>query len=771
MKIRGKFIIPIVGLVIICSISAIFAVNSTVKNLGEEQRHKLSEFASKNLIDQAKIRQSAIYSSIDQLGKSALSEAALFSEIPDIQDVYEVALSGDINDENDMMMQQARQKLRIVMGAYIDGYKKQTGAKEFKIHFHTTSGRSLARLWRKNWQAKRDGKKVDISDDLTSFRKTVVEINQGNHAPLSGIEIGRGGFAIRGLSSVKGFDDEHVGSVEVLKSFNDILKANHTNDSYQIAVYMLAENLPIATKLQNPDKNPVLDGKYVFTSSTNPEKTNQLISSDLLDEGKIGTSQKVVDGQFIMTFPLPDFSGKTAGVMALVYDMTLINQMISDMKIAGEESISAISWRFTAGGIVLVFILIATILYVTRIVIKPLQLAVGSAQQIALGDLSQSIDFQSKDEVGDLAAAINQMIVSLKVKSDEAAQIAQGNLNLEVEIASEYDSMGMAFKQMVANLNEVLGEVHRASEQIDSGSVQVSDTAQTLSQGATESAASLEEISSSMNEIGSQTQQSADNAGQANQLASNAQDAARAGSERMGAMVQAMSEINDAGQNISKIIKVIDEIAFQTNLLALNAAVEAARAGQHGKGFAVVAEEVRNLAARSAKAAEETAELIEGSVDKAKNGTQIAEKTSEALAGIVSSITHVTDLVAEIAAASNEQAQGIAQVNQGLEQIDVTVQQSTATAEESAASAEELSSQSAHLKHMLSRFSLAMNSPRVKSHVSGAATEPRRVPVVPHPKPAEVNTGTNKSVEQNWDNIKEQAKPQIQLDDDEFGKF
>lgn len=769
MKIRAKFILPIVGLVIICSIGAIVAINGTVQDLGVKQRQKLSEFASANLIDQAKIRQSAIYSSIDQMGKAALSQAALFSEVPDIQDVYEVAHSGNINDENDIMMQQARQKLRIVMSAYIDGYKRETGAKEFKIHFHMPSGRSLARLWRQNWQTKRDGKKVDISDDLTSFRKTVVEINQGDHKSLSGIEIGRGGFAIRGLSPIIGFDEEHVGSVEVLRSFGEILKANHTDDSYQIAVYMLAENLPIATKLQNPEKNPVLDDKYVFTSSTNSEKTNGLITSELLDEGKNGTSQKIIGDQFVMTFPIPDFSGKTAGVMALVYDMTHINQMISDMKKAGEKSISTISWRFIVGGTVLVLILIATIMYVTRIVIKPLQLAVSAAQQIALGDLSQSIDFHSKDEVGELSAAINKMIDSLKIKSDEAAQIAGGNLNLEVAVASERDNMGMAFRQMVANLNDVLGEVHRASEQIDAGSVQVSDTAQTLSQGATESAASLEEISSSMNEIGSQTQQSADNAGQANQLANNAQNAARTGSERMGSMVQAMSEINDAGQNISKIIKVIDEIAFQTNLLALNAAVEAARAGQHGKGFAVVAEEVRNLAARSAKAAEETAGLIEGSVEKAKNGTQIAEKTSEALSEIVGSITQVTDLVAEIAAASHEQAQGIAQVNQGLGQIDVTVQQSTATAEESAASAEELSSQSAHLKHMLGRFNLAVTSSQENRHAHVAAPAPRVVSAIS--APVERAKAAEEPVAQSWGNVQEPAKPQIKLDDDEFGKF
>jgi methyl-accepting chemotaxis protein len=150
-----------------------------------------------------------------------------------------------------------------------------------------------------------------------------------------------------------------------------------------------------------------------------------------------------------------------------------------------------------------------------------------------------------------------------------------------------------------------------------------------------------------MNEIGSQTNTSAENAQQANQLSASARDAAHTGTSRMTEMIGAMGEINEAGQNISKIIKVIDEIAFQTNLLALNAAVEAARAGQHGKGFAVVAEEVRNLAARSAKAASETAALIEGSVKKTSNGTEIAKRTGEALEEIVGSIGKVTDLVGE----------------------------------------------------------------------------------------------------------------------------
>jgi len=229
-------------------------------------------------------------------------------------------------------------------------------------------------------------------------------------------------------------------------------------------------------------------------------------------------------------------------------------------------------------------------------------------------------------------------------------------------------------------------QIDGATDQMASGAGQVTDSSQSLSQEA------------------SQTRTNAENANQANNLAVQARDAAGKGNAQMQDMVTAMAVINDASQKISRIIKVIDEIAFQTNLLALNAAVEAARAGKHGKGFAVVAEEGRSLAARSAKAARETADRIENSVGKAKNGVQLADTTAEALQKIVTSVGKITERIGEIAIDSKDQAERIYQINQELNQIDQITQSNTANAEETAATAEQLAGQTTYLEELLGNF-------------------------------------------------------------------
>lgn len=282
--------------------------------------------------------------------------------------------------------------------------------------------------------------------------------------------------------------------------------------------------------------------------------------------------------------------------------------------------------------------------------------------------------------------------------------------NLDVGITGEYKGDFVEIKNslnmIIEAFNHVFGEIGSAADQVANGSKQVSDSSMSLSQGATEQASAIEELTSSLEEISDQTKLNAENANEANKIAENAKENALHGNSQMKDMLKAMDEINIASGNISKIIKVIDEIAFQTNILALNAAVEAARAGQHGKGFAVVAEEVRNLAARSANAAKETTEMIEGSIRKAEDGRKIAGQTAEALTQIVEGVTKVAKLVNDITMASNEQATGIAQVNQGIMQVSQVVQTNSATSEEGAAASQELAGQAELLKTQVSRFKL-----------------------------------------------------------------
>jgi methyl-accepting chemotaxis protein len=337
-----------------------------------------------------------------------------------------------------------------------------------------------------------------------------------------------------------------------------------------------------------------------------------------------------------------------------------------------------------------------------RSISVPLRRTVAMIADLEKGNLDSRLCLRRKDEIGRIATAMDGFADNLQGEVVAAFQkLAEGDFTFEAK-----GVIAQPLTRANAALVRVMSQVQAVAEQIAEASTQVSDASQGLSQGATESAASIEQISASMTEMASQTEHTAQNASQANQLSAGTKEAATRGSRLMGDMVHAMEEIDRSSQDISRINKVIDDIAFQTNLLALNAAVEAARAGQHGKGFAVVAEEVRNLAARSARAAKETAELIESAAAKTRNGSEIAGQTSAALEEILASAIKVTDLIGEIAAASKEQSEGLGQVNQGLGQIDQVTQQNTASAEESAAAAEELASQADRLRQMLAEFRL-----------------------------------------------------------------
>ena len=292
--------------------------------------------------------------------------------------------------------------------------------------------------------------------------------------------------------------------------------------------------------------------------------------------------------------------------------------------------------------------------------------------------------------------------VNLLASKDYTYEVNQKNLLRKDELGI----LAAAIKKIVDSMNETMQSIRLAAEQVFSGAEQVSATSMALSQGATEQASSVEELSASIEQIAAQTRQNADYAMHANDLVEKTKSNADNGNTRMSEMILAMDDINKSSNDISKIIKVIDEIAFQTNILALNAAVEAARAGQHGKGFAVVAEEVRTLAARSANAAKETTSMIENSIKNVEDGMKIANETSDALKLIVEEVDEVAGLVNKIAIASKEQAAGIEQINSGISQVSSVVQSNSAISEESASSSEQLSSQAEVLKAQVNEFKL-----------------------------------------------------------------
>ncbi len=354
----------------------------------------------------------------------------------------------------------------------------------------------------------------------------------------------------------------------------------------------------------------------------------------------------------------------------------------------------------------IIIIMTLIIIYFRQVFKKEMRKVVNKANEVALGKPAELLQRKNKDELGRICDSMNGVIKNNIRQSELMEEIAKGNLTVEVVPASEEDILGISIKNMVYQNRHAMMNISDSANQVLTSSSEVAGASEALAQGSTEQASAIEQITVSINDIAEKTRKNADEASNAAKFMDEAMGAMKKGENQMSDMMSAMQDINASSESISKIIKVIDDIAFQTNILALNAAVEAARAGDAGKGFAVVAEEVRNLAARSAEAAKETAELIESSIVKVNAGSDIVNSLAGALTKLTELVSGCGGIVSGIAEASNYQATAISQVNNAIEQVSEVVSTNSATSEQCAAASVELSNQAKKMKEYLSVYRL-----------------------------------------------------------------
>jgi len=618
-KISTQILLPVIIATLVFSVVLYWIAGRTIENL-----------VVRNLENLVRTKISTIAQSQKRVGEKVLAEAALFSRDRAVLAAYRTAYRGDLENPDDPWMEKARQELRSYFSAIEKGYREVFKGKPFRIHFHLPPARSLLRLWKK---------KQHRSDDLTSFRNTILTISKEPHQAITGIEIGRGGFAIRGLAPVIDDQGRYYGSVEVLSSYVPLVKYSVSHKNENLAVYMNREFLPIATRLRN---NPVKDD-FVFVTSTNKKLTDSLITSDILKRGKQRVFSVRMDDYFLTVFPIKDFAGKQIGVMAYAYNAA--------------EDYAALN-RFKWGIVLLCLALLAAVLLPLvlslRSVTRPIRHTVAMLKDIAEGegDLTQRLEVEREDEIGELAGNFNRFIDNLQKMirqiADNSRVMAGSSEKLSQIVEQMKESTGETFER-AGKVNDAAGKMTMSLDGAVSVMEQSADSASSVAAASDELTTTIAELSQKTDEASTITEQARDKAKDASAQ---------------------ISDLGRAAQAIGKVLETITAISEQVNLLALNATIEAARAGEAGKGFAVVANEIKELAKQTSEATVE----IRGNVENIQNSTRLTVKEINEIAEVND---NVDDIVSTIARAIDEQSAATREIAVNITRVSENVLQAS----------------------------------------------------------------------------------------------
>ncbi len=672
MKIRNKISFIIIGIVVFLGTATFLTALYFFNHANTSDLATINALISREIEDNSKNIQASIEKQINIIGVKALSMASLFSKDPEVTQAYKTALSGNIDNPKSPQSQKARETLRKIFKPVLSGYSSGTEGKVLKLHFHLPNGRSLVRLWRNGYQTTVDGKKVDISDDLSSFRSTVLQVNTKPYKPITGIEIGRGGFAIRGITAVKDSAGNHLGSVEILFPFSEVFENLKTDNRTFYAAYMDASLLKIAKSLNDKVRYPVIDNKYVLTDVTDPDITNNIVTGSLLDKGAQNMYRKKDRNYAVTVFPIRDFSGKNVGVVAAVTNISKIIASQSAIKAETRKAVKAFSSLFISIVFILAVIGIFLAYFLIKMITIPITRVDVMLSEIASGggDLSKKLKITTSDEVGSLSRSFNLFIETLNKMVTIIKKSVDTTIVVKEDLNSQVENTTSAVTEITANITSTIKSMETLKSIIDNtteSTTGIQNEVKDLDITIQEQSEAIENSSSAVNQMVASIQNVSSITSSKKETTKTLLTNTEKGEIVIASTIKAIGAIEENIESISGMVAVINNISAQTNLLAMNAAIEAAHAGDAGRGFAVVADEIRVLAENAALNAKDIKTEIKSIIERIKEAVREGDKTSRSFSEISLEVKSVYNAFSEILTTTEELAEGGTQILHSIE--------------------------------------------------------------------------------------------------------